>query len=336
MTTAVDLDDIVAREPFTPEAVVTGSTFERARLRDGRKVVLKHLSPDGNWLTRMANGLGRARALWEDGVLERVRAAIDHPILAMRREDDHDVVVMEDVSEFLVPWNDRIAMPIVEELLGGLADLHREFEDHELTGLCTPADRQRLSSPAFHRNDVGPFLCPFGMMLADSWEYFAEQAPDDVVRAVFAVHDDPEPLGTQLLEAGTPTLLHGDAKADNMGLRDGRLILIDWGEITGTGPAEMDVAWFAAANTFWMPGSSTWSIDVLPDELFRVYETRAGRPLDPRALDLACIGMLAQCGGVLSVMAVTAADSDYGPRAVQLLDWWVARVRRALETWSPT
>jgi hypothetical protein len=174
------------------------------------------------------------------------------------------------------------------------------------------------------------------VFLAAGWENFAEQVPDDVVGAIFAVLEDPGPLGVQLEAAGNQTLLHGDAKLNNLGLRDGRLILIDWGELTGVGPAEMDVAWFACTSTFWMPGSTTWAVDALPGELFQVYEARAGRPLDPLALDLACIGMLAQCGSLLAFTSVAGPDAVTRSRAGEILDWWVGRVRRALDTWSPT
>jgi len=335
MTTTLDFDDIVDREPYAPAAVVTGSTFERAELRDGRRVILKHLPAEGSWLTRLMSGSGRARGLWEGGALERVSAHVDHPIIEVRREDDHDVVVMEDVSAFLVPWEGRLARSTVDQLLGGLVDLHQGLENHDFTGLCTPAERVMLGSPSFHRDDTGPNPCPFGMVLVAGWEQFAEQAPDDVVAAIFAVFDDPAALGAQLEDAGRPTLLHGDAKLNNMGLRDGRLVLIDWGEVTGTGPAEMDVSWFVATSTFWMPGSSTWAVDALPDELIRVYEDRGGRRLDPRAWDLACIGMLAQMGSLLAMTVVAGPDDMTRARSIQLLDWWVARVRRALDTWSP-
>jgi hypothetical protein len=337
MTTTLDLGDIADREPFLPAAVVTGSTFERARLRDGRGVVLKHLPAEGSWLSRLMKGSGRARALWDGGVLERVSAHVDQPVVAMRREDDHDIVVMEDVSASLVPWEGRVPRSIVDQLLGGLVELHQGLENHDFAGLCSPAERVMISSPTFHREDTGPNPCPFGMVLAEGWEQFAERVPDDVVGAIFAVLDDPSGLGAQLEVAAPQTLLHGDAKLNNMGLRDdGRLVLIDWGEVTGTGPAEMDVVWFVATSTFWMPGSITWAVDALPDELFAVYEARAGRPLDSRALDLACIGILAQCGSLLAVSAMAGPDEATCARAAEILDWWVTRVRRALDTWSPT
>jgi hypothetical protein len=82
-------------------------------------------------------------------------------------------------------------------------------------------------------------------------------------------------------------------------------------------------------------GGGTWAIDALPDQVFRAYEARASRHLDPRALDLACIGALAQAGFILGSFVAVAAETASGVRASQLLQWWVARVREALDTWSP-
>jgi aminoglycoside phosphotransferase (APT) family kinase protein len=167
------------------------------------------------------------------------------------------------------------------------------------------------------------------------WEHFAELAPGDVVEAVFAVLEDPGPLGEALEVAAPTTLLHGDCKLGNIGLRGGQLVLIDWGELTGTGPAEVDLAWLAMTGTNPPAGGGRWAIDAMPDEVFRCYEAQAGRPLDPRALDLACIGSLAQAGFILGSFIALAPETASGGRSSQLLDWWVSRVRESLDTWSP-
>ena len=65
------------------------------------------------------------------------------------------------------------------------------------------------------------------------------------------------------------TLVHGDAKLENLGVSGNRLVAIDWGELTGIGPAEIDVAWLAMM--------SGWRMDALPDEVFAAYDRR----LDP-------------------------------------------------------
>jgi aminoglycoside phosphotransferase (APT) family kinase protein len=82
----------------------------------------------------------------------------------------------------------------------------------------------------------------------------------DVAEAIFAVHADPEPLAEALLASAPATLVHADAKLENLGFDGDRLVAIDWGELTGVGPPEIDVAWFAVM--------SGWRLDCMPDEVF--------------------------------------------------------------------
>jgi hypothetical protein len=324
-----DVDSVEAM----PDRGASGATLERAVLRDGRRVVLKHLPREGDWLTRLSQGAERSRLLWDSGLLDRVGQHIDHAVLAMLRNGDHDIVVMDDVGDDLLPLGAALPAETIQRVLSGLARLHHAWEGQAPAGLCSPADRHRLAGPGFHRRDVGPHPCPFRDFVYTGWERFADLVADDVGKAVFAVLDDPVPLGRQLDAVDRPTLLHGDPKAGNLGLRGDRVVLIDWSELTGTGPAEMDLAWFVCTSTFALPRTGPWLVDALPDEVFTAYEVQAGRPLDPRALDLACIGALAQHGCVYAGFA--DATSKKGARAAQLLEWWVSRVRVALETWSP-
>jgi hypothetical protein len=212
-------------------------------------------------------------------------------------------------------------------LLTGLAALHRAWEGRAIDGLCRPEDRYRLFAPRLHAHDGGPHPHPARDLILTGWEAFADLVPTDVAEAVFAVHAPPEPLAEALLAAAPATLLHGDAKLENLGLDGARLVAIDWGELTGIGPAEIDVAWFALM--------SGWRLDWTPGEVFAAYDRQASRPLDPRALDLACIGSLAQMGFKLAGRRL-APDEPTRARASALLAWWVTRVRHALSsTWSP-
>ena len=94
--------------------------------------------------------------------------------------------------------------------------------------------------------------------------------------------------GARALEQLPLTLLHGDAKLENLGLGADGPVLIDWGDLTGFGPIEVDVAWYA------LKGGARIEADV--GDLFADYEAVSGRRLDPRALDLVCLGSLAQMG----------------------------------------
>ncbi|MGH2697313.1 MAG: phosphotransferase [Actinomycetota bacterium] len=147
----------------------------------------------------------------------------------------------------------------------------------------------------------------------------------DVVAAVEAVHHDPDRLGRQLAaKCGCPTILHGDAKPENLGVTAGQLTAIDWGELTGVGAREVDVAWFAVMST-----PSRFDAD--PDEVFTLYEKACGTPMDRVVLDLACIGSLAQMGFYLAAVARDARRPATRSTAATRLAWWVDRVRVSLE-----
>ena len=188
----MDVVQVRTREPFSGGTqAYSGASFERAVLSDGRHVILKHLPAEGDWLTRATNGIGRARLLWESGLLHRVETTVEHPVVDMFHEDGHDVVAMRDVSDVLLPPDGRVTPSQVHRLLAGLARLHADFEGCELAGLCSPAQRHSLCIPAMQRADDGPNGFRVRDHLLAGWEAFAEQWPDDVVDAIFAIHDDP-------------------------------------------------------------------------------------------------------------------------------------------------
>jgi aminoglycoside phosphotransferase (APT) family kinase protein len=322
-----EASEIVERSQLTGAAeALSGARFERVVLGDGRRLVLKHLPPDGDWLTRFTAGAHRLRLLWDSGTLAQVATAVDHTIVAVVPSNGADVVVMRDVSDSLLPTGSTVSLPQIRQLVAGLAELHRTWQGHQMDGLCPPEARYRLFAPRLHAADDGPNRHPARENILAGWRSFAELVPTDVADAVFAVHQRPELLAAALMASAPATLVHGDAKLENLGACANRLVAIDWGELTGIGPAEIDVAWLAVM--------SGWRMDVLPDEVFAAYGQQADRRLDPRALDLACIGSLAQMGFKLAARC-RAADQPTRDRAALLLDWWVTRVRVALTAWSP-
>jgi hypothetical protein len=330
--------EIVAREPFDANhQAFSGATFERGFLADGRPVVVKHLPAEGDWITAVSDGLGRARRLWDDGILADIAATVDHAVIGLVREDGHDVVVMDDVSDLLLPTNDRIRPAHVDRILDGMADLHTRWEGTHVAGLCSPARRIGLFTPRFHATYEGPHHFVQAELVGPMWAVFDTAVPDEVAAAIAEVHAEPAGLETAMRTAGPWTLLHGDLKSNNLGVRGDRLVVLDWGELTGVGPAAMDLVWFAGMSTVTHRGHAVPQIDVLPDELFAAYERRAGRRLDPISLDLACIGFLAQFGFWLAAVGVSERTEPGDPartRAALLLDWWVDRVRQALPSWS--
>ena len=326
----LDVSYEIAERMELPAAMeaLSGARFERVVLADGRRLVLKRLPPEGDWLTRLTAGAGRLRRLWDSGTLAEVAATVDHSIVALVPSNGTDVVVMRDVTDSLVPAAGAVSRTTAWRLLAGLAALHRAWEGRAIAGLCRPAARYELFAPRQHAPNCGPNPHPNRALILAGWDTFAKLVPTDVAEAVFAVHAHPERLAEALVASAPATLVHGDAKLENLGLDGDRLVAIDWGELTGSGPAEIDVAWFAIM--------SGCRLDCLPDEVFAAYEQRASRRLDPRALDLACIGSLAQMGFKLAGRSLVKNEPTRA-RATTLLEWWVARTRQALSaTWSPS
>jgi aminoglycoside phosphotransferase (APT) family kinase protein len=81
-------------------------------------------------------------------------------------------------------------------------------------------------------------------------------------------------------------------------------VTIDRGELTGVGPREVDVAWFALMST-----RSRLAAD--PDEVFGWYGDASGEPLDRAAVDLATL-----LHGDLKV-----ANVGFDGRRTVMLDW---------------
>jgi hypothetical protein len=295
--------------------------LELVELRDGRCIVLKHLPASGDWLTRATGGAGRVRRLWEGGLLERIRPLVDHTILDVRIGDDHDAVVMRDARDDLLAPRIGVSRGVARGLLARLSAMHEAWTDESGESLCSIGARYAMFAPAVHVGDAGPGAHPLGERIGRGWQLFEEHVDGDVVAAVFAIHRDPDPLATRLARWPS-TLLHGDAKLENLGSRNGELVAIDWGDLTGFGPREVDVGWFA------LKGAAR--IGCSPDDVFTDYEMAGGHALDPDALDLVCIGSLAQMGFRFALGAYSSGP-DPPDVAARQLKWWTARAAAALD-----
>jgi hypothetical protein len=320
MTMTTDL--VVGRSTLRGSAeAYSAATLEQVELSDGRRFVLKHLPAEGDWLTRASGRPDRLRQLWTSGLLDRVSVVVDHAIVDIIEDDGHEVVVMRDVSTELVS-GEAVSPETSRRLLAGLAALHAFGRSETPQPLCPIGARYRMFAPRVHATCDQPGAHPARDLILAGWSLFAERVPADVVAAVFAVHDDASALTDRLAQYPT-TLLHGDAKLANLGLGPAGLIAVDWGDLTGFGPAEVDVAWYALMNEA--------RLGVAADETFAEYQAVARHRLHPDAVDLACIGSLAQMGFKLAGTAVNGKSPELQRRAAASLDWWCHRVRVALD-----
>jgi aminoglycoside phosphotransferase (APT) family kinase protein len=142
---------------------------------------------------------------------------------------------------------------------------------------------------------------------------------------MYRLIDEPAPLVEQL-EKHPQTLIHGDLRLHNMGLSDDRVVLIDW-ELVGRAPPAVDLAWYLII--------SASRIDASREDVIADYREIAGERFDPVAWDLACIGALMWLGWNKAIDITENPDPAIREQERSDLDWWIARVRAALESWSP-
>ena len=129
------------------------------------------------------------------------------------------------------------------------------------------------------------------------------------------------------LERCEQTLIHGDVRLSNIGFSDDRVVLIDWGERTGTAPAAVELASFMIFDAK--------RLDVSRDDMIADFRGLYGDRFDETALHLALIGGMVQLGCHFVLDFVLKDGDDERASAMSELAWWTRTVATALETWSP-
>lgn len=316
------LDGARGRKPFAGEGGRTGASFEQAVLADGTPVVIKHISPD-DWIVKATGGVSHLARLWDAGVFARVPEAIDHAMLAVEPDGDDFLVVMRDVSADVLAEGRVLSRQESRLVLEATDEMYRRFWDQELPG-CPIYDHLFVFTPRSSER-IGDLDTPVPGLMRRGWELFGEVAPRDVAEAVIALQEDPSPLAKEL--AARPcTLIHGDLRLHNMGLRDRTVVLLDW-EIAGSAPPALEFGWYLTI--------SASRIDATREQIIDDFREISGDLFDPRGLELGMLSALFCLGWNKAIDIVDNPDPAIRAQERADLDWWVARVRTALEEWSP-
>jgi hypothetical protein len=316
------LDGALDRRPFAGEGGRSGAEFEQAVLRDGTPVVIKHISPEG-LVPRMLGRTDAFARLWSSGALQRVPKVIDHTMLALEPSGDGWVLVMTDRSDAFL--GDERVLTRVENrfVLSAMNEMYREFRGQKPDGACSLEQYFDvfLSWSGMQAASEEPII----KLFIRGWELFPDVAPSDIVAAMEAIHRDPAALAQQLNERDS-TFIHGDLRLHNLGLSEDRVVLLDW-ELASYGPPAVDFAWYLII--------SATRIDATREEITDDFRTISGDEFDPVALELAMTTALAQLGWNKALDILENPDPAIREQERADLDWWIARVRRSLETWSP-
>ena len=317
--------EVLDRRPFAPACeAFSEASFEQVRLADGRVLVVKTF-PASDWLMRATRDTDRLGALWNAGVFDRTPLSVDHAMLKTERRAGRRVVVMRDVSAALFDVNVGISHEVSNAVLVAAAALHDAFWGSPVPGLCGLSDYYGLFGfdTASREGDANTHTSQFPR----GWHRFAEIVPSDVADPVLRLVECPAALAGEL-EREEGTLVHGDLKLANLGFAAGRVVMLDWGSLTCWGPAEVDFGWYFGQNAHRVGGAYD---DVIAD-----YRRAEGPRVNERALDLALIGALVHFGWRRALWVTENSDPDLRAWAADELGWWVRRVRRAFDTWSPS
>jgi aminoglycoside phosphotransferase (APT) family kinase protein len=300
----------------------SGNRIDRLVLADGRVLIAKRIVPGSDWLGRASHDPGREALLFADGTFERMPASVDPAVVAAEPEDDAWWVVMRDVSGELLDDSTPLTREENRFVLARAAEMWAEFWDEDVPHLSTLANRLECASPAIsERERDGVDILP--KQFEAAWEAFGQAVEDDVGRAVLELAVDVTPLADALAARGT-TLTHGDIRDENIALLGDRLVLLDFGLATQGHPA-VDFAWYMVHDV--------WRIEATHDEVVEDFRAALGERDDPAALELGMISGLVQYGWIFGHSAVVHTDPAEREWARTELNWWVPRVRHALEQW---
>lgn len=319
-----DLGELVNLRRLLDRQGVSVSTLAAANLKGfsgarifeqsgagGRRHVVKITSLRSDWIRRTTADVGcREAAMARESFFRRGR--IHSPAIDAVQDEDVHAILMEDVSEHLLP-NAPLTNAQLEQLLQGMAELHsRPIPPTCEVPWCPIEARLRLFMP-----DPGQ-LASFriGADILRGWDLFFRYAPAEVAALVRALFADPQPI-VQALSQLPSCLLHGDLKLDNIALRpEGSLSLIDW-SMPMEAPAAVDLGWFLAMNSRWLP--------ICLDDAIAAYVSHAGieARLQERHRSLTIL-----CGLLIRGWR-KALDAEAGDPAE--LSWWCNRAASAMK-----
>ena len=250
-----------SRTSMTEGAGKSGARLERLVI-GGQPYVLKHLDLTEDWTMRASGCLrGAPLVAWERGLLARLPACLNQPIVGVALEDGGGpppsggcALLMRDVTPWLVPVTDEpISLDQHLRFLRHMAALHAAFWACGSECEVVPVMHRYLElSPwlAHAEAAVGSaHLVP--RLVGEGWPRLAEVAPA-AAAVVTPLARDPGPL-VEALEGTPQTFVHSNWKLDNLGTdADGRTVILDW-EQPGRGAPLSDLAWYLAINCRRLP-----------------------------------------------------------------------------------
>ncbi|MEZ4675970.1 MAG: phosphotransferase [Caldilineaceae bacterium] len=213
------------------------------------RFVLKRMKMGTDWTMRAsADDRCRSVTLWQHGLLDQLRPAIEHAIVACCHDGDGWAILMRDISVGLFRHGQALSPQTIYSLLDGLAAMHAHFwQAPELRdpvlGLCDSAGLLQMFSPLMVAQLEG-ITTKHPEMLTKGWQILLENVAPEVAAILAQLMANPQPLLT-VLNAQPWTLVHGNLQFGNMALLPSeptQPVFFDW-QTAGYSSAILDLAW---------------------------------------------------------------------------------------------
>jgi Phosphotransferase enzyme family len=314
------LDDVVERVPMVDHEGKSGALLERVTLAGGRRLIVKRFSPESDLLmAALGDVVGREYVLWSRGILDQLPPEVGHAVVDGWVDGDETVIVMRDLGDSVLTWQDRLTREQCRSMLISVAAQHRAFLG------AAPDDLTPLPGfiALFAPDRMTPFVGsanPLASISIRGWDVFGESVPADVAEPVFALLADPEPLADALQSRPT-TLVHGDLVTVNMAFSDGRLTLLDWA-MPAAAPGALDIARFVAGCSL--------VVGAPREQIIADYAAAAGPAYDEVAMRLSLLSAVCWLGWNKALDAAEHPDLGVRAREQQDLGWWIQQARLTL------
>lgn len=309
------------------ESAHSGSILSAVDTGTGR-LILKRVSATWDYFMRVSDDRhGREAAIWASGLLDRLPPEMTRAYLAVARDGKGWAILMRDIAGSLLSSGAPISSHDHERIITALAAMHAAYWDIVPDPLlCDPWHHYHVVSPDAAQSDPGEHGALHHSII-DGWEKLATLLDPGVARQALALANDPAPLVAAL--APLPqTLTHADARPANIGIEDGRVLLIDWA-LAGRDVAGLDLVWYIAGAGARGPMAREDSLALYERELAARLGPRHDRAVWTAIRDLSLLGGLLRHGWIAARQAFGANEASREAGCADVA-WWEAAARTGL------
>jgi hypothetical protein len=325
--------------PFDTSLSDSGSSLLIVETNDGHALghyVLKRVSLECDWIMRVTeDDQCRSVTLWQSGLLDGLKPAVEHGIVACARDEAGWAILMRDLTAAMLPLEQPLCIADNERILAAMAATHATYWNapelaNPALGLCSLRSVFHSLSPQRVRQEL---YTENGVVraLVEGWEPLLAQAEPDVAEILRQLLADPQPLCAALARY-PQTLIHGDLHVGNVGL-DRTLasgaVMLDW-QLAAVAPPTLDLFWYVGCEQ--IPSAER-------ESSMAYYRRQLAMYLGPRfnesdwqpMLELGRLAHLLRIGGLLAAQLATRRSETGHTDAPTYLAYLLGSVRTALQ-----